>query len=171
MIPTWILDKFGIINQSPVDFPPIYINGMGEIVEIMDPERFLRRFMTTYAVDDDISATDMQLLEWKYFLIIFNKQGFLSNPYMKYDDYMLSDKYFYYLMVFNDYMIDSMLPTTKDMAKSLHKIGMKMDYLKTDGDLIEMFDEINCTGDEEILQHVDFSLISFREENDVNLPF
>ena len=97
--------------------------------------------------------------------------GLLNNPYGKYEDFMLSDKYFYYLMTFNDAILDSLIPNTKEISSSFDKIGMKVEYLKTNGDLIEMFDEMNCTGEEDVLKYVDFSLVAFREENDIDLPF
>ena len=171
MIPTWILDEFGITNISPTDSLPIYINEREEIVEIIDPERFVESYRMYVSGIHLHGKSSKEELMWEHFLIIFNDDGILNNPYGKYEDYMLSDKYFYYIMSFNDAMLESLIPQTKEMSSSLNKIGMKVEYLKSNGDLLEMFDEMNCTGEEDILKYVDFSLVAFREENDIELPF
>ena len=112
MIPTWILDEFGITNISPTDSLPIYTNENGEIIEIINPERFVESFMTLASGIHLAGKSSKEELMWEHFLIIFNDDGLLNNPYGKYEDYMLSEKYFYYIMTFNDAMLDSLTDLT-----------------------------------------------------------
>ena len=172
MIHQWMLDFFQITNVSPLDYNPVYMNRHGDFVEILEPDYFAERFMERYdSVNNTISDRDIQSLSYDHLLLVYGGDGTRMNGFDKYYDFMLSDKYFYYLREVNEFMLDHFLPHTHEFRNDLQRVGMNIEYLKQKSVPVDMFDDINMEVEDDILERVDLALIAFREENDENRPF
>jgi len=173
MIDQWILDFFEITNASPIaDITPIYMNRHGDFVEILHPDDFSDKFIRCYDnINHTISNRHLQELSYDHLLIVYGGDGTRMNGFDKYHDFMLSDKYFYYLREVNEFMLDHFLPATHEFRKDLDRVGMNIEYLKQKSVGVDMFDHINMDVEDDILERIDLALIAFREENDKNRPF
>tara|TARA_Y100001954_G_scaffold104693_1_gene113926 strand:- start:3293 stop:3811 length:519 start_codon:yes stop_codon:yes gene_type:complete len=172
MIHQWMLDFFGVTNVSPLDYLPVYMNRDGNFIEILEPDYFAEKFMERYdSLNNTISQHDIDSLTFEHLLVVYSGEGDKVNGFAKYYDFMLSDKYFYYLREVNEFMLDHFLPHTYEFTSNLERVGMDIDYLKQKAIPVDMFDNINIGVDDDILEQVDLALVAFREENDRNSPF
>jgi len=172
MIEQWVLDFFGVHNINIEGHTPIYLNRHGDFVEIYEPDIFNETFIRYYDyVNHTISNRHIQELSYDHLLIVYGGNGTRVNAFKKYEDFMLSDKYFYYLREVNEFMLDHFLPATHQFRDDLEKVGMDIEYLKQKAVPVEMFDNINIDVGDDILERIDLALLAFREENDINRPF